>query len=119
MFRLAWYSDIPDPDNFFYPLVFSQSKINRTSYRNPQVDQLLEEARSRTDYQQRIRIYQDIEKLVLEDAPWISLHHSAFEYLYQPYVQGIQTNALGVHYIPMKKVWLETPKDQRMMTREK
>src|SRR5262249_39070398 len=67
MFRLAWYSDIPDPDNFFYPLVFSQSKINRTSYRNPQVDQLLEEARSRTDYQQRIRIYQDIEKLVLED----------------------------------------------------
>src|SRR5215813_12184162 len=119
MFRLAWYSDIPDPDSFFYPLVFSQSKINRTSYRNPQVDRLLEEARSRTDYQQRIRLYQDIEKLVLDDAPWISQHHSMFEYLYQPYVQGIQTNALGVHYIPMKKVWLERPKDQKMIPKEK
>jgi len=119
MFRLAWYSDIPDPDNFFYPLLFSQSKINRTSYRNAEVDRLLEEARSRTDYQQRIRLYQDIEQLVLDDAPWISQHHSAFEYLYQPYVQGITTNALGAHYILMKKVWLETPKDQRIITREK
>src|SRR5712691_729925 len=119
MFRLAWYSDIPDPDNFFYPLLFSQSKINRTFYRNLLVDQLLKEARSKTDYQQRIRLYQVIEQLVLDDAPWISQHHSAFEYLYQPYVQGIETNALGAHYILMKKVWLERPKDQKMITREK
>jgi peptide/nickel transport system substrate-binding protein/oligopeptide transport system substrate-binding protein len=119
MFRLAWYSDIPDPDNFFYPLLFSQSKINRTSYRNPEVDRLLEEARGRADYQQRIRLYRDIEQLVLDDAPWISQHHSAFEYLYQPYVQGIETNALGAHYILMKKVWLERLKDQKMSTREK
>jgi peptide/nickel transport system substrate-binding protein/oligopeptide transport system substrate-binding protein len=103
MFRLAWYSDIPDPDNFFYPLLFSQSKINRTSYRNPQVDQLLEEARSRTDYQRRIRLYQAIEQLVLEYAPWVSQHHSAFEYLYKPSVQGIETNPLGAHYILMKR----------------
>jgi oligopeptide transport system substrate-binding protein len=80
---------------------------------------LLEEARSKTDYQQRIRIYREIERLVLDDAPWISQHHSAFAYLYQPYVQGIEVNALGAHYIPMKKVWLETPKDHRMSTREK
>src|SRR5215471_19228454 len=119
MFRLAWYSDIPDPDNFFYPLLFSQSKLNRTLYQNPQVDRLLEEARSKTDYQQRIRLYRQIEQLVLDDAPWISQHHSAFEYLYQPYVQGIEINALGAHYIPMKKVWLERPKDQRTITKEK
>ena len=119
MFRLAWYSDIPDPDNFFYPLLFSQSKINRTLYRNPQVDRLLEEARSRTDYQQRIRLYRAIEHLVLDDAPWVSQHHSAFEYLYQPYVQGIETNALGAHYILMKKVWLERPQDQKMIAGEK
>ena len=119
MFRLAWYSDIPDPDNFFYPLLFSQSKLNRTLYQNPQVDRLLEEARSKTDYQQRIRLYRQIEQLVLDDAPWISQHHSAFEYLYQPYVQGIKINALGAHYIPMKKVWLEKPKDQKMIPKEK
>ena len=111
MFRLAWYSDIPDPDNFFYPLLFSQSKLNCTFYRNPQVDQLLEEARHSTNYQQRMWIYREIEQLVLDDAPWISQHHKKFEYLYQPYVQGIKANALGAHYISMKKLWLERSKD--------
>src|SRR5262252_8134332 len=119
MFRLAWYSDIPDPDNFFYPLLFSQSKLNCTFYRNPQVDQLLEEARHNTNYQQRMWIYREIEQLVLDDAPWISQHHKKFEYLYQPYVQGIKANALGAHYIAMKKLWLERPKDQRTITKEK
>lgn len=118
MFRLAWYSDIPDPDNFFYPLLFSQSKMNRTFYQNPHIDQLLEKARRETSYQERIGLYRQIEKLALRDAPWIGQHHRVFEYLYQPYVQGIEINALGAHYIPMKKMWLEKAKAQRL-TREK
>ena len=48
MFRLAKRAAIPDPDNFLFPLLFSQSKINRTFYRNPWVDQLLEQARRET-----------------------------------------------------------------------
>jgi len=56
-------------------------------------------------------IYREIEQLVLDDAPWISQHHKKFEYLYQPYVQGIKANALGAHYISMKKLWLERSKD--------
>jgi hypothetical protein len=42
------------------------------------------------------------------------------EYLFQPYVQGIELNALGSRYMPMKKIWLDatsrvslsTPKPQ-------
>ncbi len=107
MFRLGWHSDIPDPDNFFFPLLFSRSKTNRTLYHNTQVDQLLEQARRETDYPRRIAIYREVEKLVLRDAPWISQHHGVFEYLYQPYVQGVEINALGAHYIAMKKLWLQ------------
>ena len=107
MFRLGWHSDIPDPDNFFFPLLFSRSKTNRTRYHNAQVDQLLEQARRETDYPRRIAIYREVETLVLHDAPWISQHHGVFEYLYQPYVQGVEINALGAHYIPMKKLWLQ------------
>jgi peptide/nickel transport system substrate-binding protein/oligopeptide transport system substrate-binding protein len=109
MFRLAWYSDIPDPDNFLYPLLHSQSKTNRTFYRNARVDQLLEEARSETDYLQRIQLYRQVEQIVLQDAPWINQHHRVFEYLYQPYVRGVETSPLGAHYIPMKKIWLKLP----------
>jgi oligopeptide transport system substrate-binding protein len=45
MFRLVRYADIPDPDNFLFPMLHSTSPTNYTFYRNPQVDQFLEQAR--------------------------------------------------------------------------
>jgi peptide/nickel transport system substrate-binding protein/oligopeptide transport system substrate-binding protein len=113
MFRLGWHSDIPDPDNFFFPLLFSQSKTNRTLYHNPEVDRLLEAARRETDYARRIELYREAETLVQHDAPWISQHHRVFHYLYQPSVQGVEITALGAHYIPMKKLWLKKSVEQR------
>ncbi|MDH3598088.1 MAG: ABC transporter substrate-binding protein [Candidatus Tectomicrobia bacterium] len=106
MFRLGWHSDIPDPDNFFFPLLYSQSRTNRTFYHNPQLDPMLEAARRETDYLQRIKLYRDIERRALKDANWISQHHRVFESLYQPYVRGVEINSLGAQYIPMKKIWL-------------
>jgi peptide/nickel transport system substrate-binding protein/oligopeptide transport system substrate-binding protein len=106
MFRLARHSDIADPDNLLHPLLSSQSKTNRTLYRNPQVDQLLEEARRASDYKQRIALYREIEAMAQRDAPWIVQHHQVFEQLYQPYVRGVEVSVMGAHYIPMKKIWL-------------
>lgn len=112
MFRLGWHSDIPDPDHFFFPLLFSASKTNRGAYQNPQLDRLITEARRETKYLRRIALYRDIEQLAITDAPWINQHHRVFEYLYQPYVQGVESSALGAQYIPMKKVWLQKPAAQ-------
>ena len=75
MFRLVWYADIPDPDNFLSPLLHSTSPTNRTFYRNPLVDQLLEQARKAFDEVQRIALYREVERLVMDDAPWITQHH--------------------------------------------
>jgi hypothetical protein len=45
------------------------------------------------------------------DAPGVNLMYYTGEYLFQPYVQGIELNALGGQYIPMKKIWLDaTPR---------
>ncbi len=113
MFRLAWHSDIPDPDNVFFPLLFSQSRLNRTFYHNADIDKVIEQARGQRDYMQRIQLYRAAERRVLDDANWISQHHRVFENLYQPYVRGIEVNAAGVQYIPMKKVWLQRADNQR------
>jgi peptide/nickel transport system substrate-binding protein/oligopeptide transport system substrate-binding protein len=107
MFRLAWYADIPDPDNFLPPLLYSTSPTNRTFYQNPVVDQLLEQARHELDYARRIAIYHEVDRMVMDDAPWILQHHSVTHYLYQPYVQDVQINYLGKHEIPLKKVWFQ------------
>lgn len=108
MFRLAWYADIPDPDDFLTPLLHSASPRNVTFYRNPQVDRLLERAREQLDYAQRIKLYREAERIVMEDAPWITQHNHVFEYLYQPYVQGVEVSLLGDRWIPMNKIWLKS-----------
>jgi peptide/nickel transport system substrate-binding protein/oligopeptide transport system substrate-binding protein len=107
MFRLAWYADIPDPENMLSPLLHSASPTNHTFYRNPAVDQLLEQARKAFDEVQRITLYREVERLVLDDAPWITQHHSVVHYLYQPYVQGVEFSALGSRAVPLKKIWFK------------
>jgi peptide/nickel transport system substrate-binding protein/oligopeptide transport system substrate-binding protein len=107
MFRLAWHADIPDPDNMLSPLLHSTRPTNRTFYGNPRVDQLLEQARQELGEAQRIALYREVERMVIDDAPWIPQHHSVLEYLYQPYVQGVEVNLLGHRTIPMKKIWLK------------
>ncbi len=117
MFRVAWYADIPDPDNFFFPLIHSAGQSNYIFYRNPRVDRLLEEARGETDYAQRVKLYREAERMVMDDAPWITQHNHIFEYLYQPYVQGVEVSLLGDRWIPMNKIWLKrTPVDHSTRT---
>jgi ABC-type transport system substrate-binding protein len=107
MFRLARFADVPDPDNFLAPMLHSTGSSNYTRYRNPLVDQLLEQARKAFDEARRIALYREVERLVLDDAPWIAQHYGAAEYLYQPYVQGVEVSLLGNRAIPLKKIWLE------------
>jgi len=107
LFRLVWYADIPDPDNMLSPLLHSTSPTNRTFYRNPRVDQLLEQARKEVDEAQRMTLYREVERLAMDDAPWIAQNYYVSEYLYQPYVQGVEFSLLGDRTIPMKKIWFK------------
>jgi peptide/nickel transport system substrate-binding protein len=107
MFRLARHADIPDPDNFLFPMLHSASPTNYTFYRNPRVDSLLEQARKELDYAQRSALYHEIQRIAVADAVLIPQHHSILDYLYQPYVQGVEVSLLGKRFIPLKKIWLK------------
>ena len=107
MFRYAWYADFPDPDNFLGILFHSKSKYNYMAYHNPEVDSLLDRARVERDYLKRMEMYRKIEGIVLEDAPIVPMVHHLFQQAYQPYIRGVEVNALGGPYIPMKKIWLK------------
>jgi ABC-type transport system substrate-binding protein len=73
MFRLAWGADYPDPQNFLDILFHSHSQGNNTNYNSPEVDALLEQARVERDPGARVELYQQIEQMILEDAPWVLL----------------------------------------------
>ena len=81
MFDIGWIADYPDPQNFLDILFHSESSNNHTNYSNPEVDALLEQARTETNEPERIRIYQQVEQQIIDDAPWIPLWYSGEQYV--------------------------------------
>ena len=87
MFDIGWIADYPDPENFLDILFYGDSSNNHTNYSNPQVDALLEQARVETDQALRYQLYNQVEQMVLDDAPWVPLWYSGERYLLvKPYV---------------------------------
>ena len=108
MFKVGWGADYPDPENFLDILFHSESENNHASYNNPQVDALLEQARIEMDQAKRFEMYNRIEQMIIDDAPWIPLWNSGTESyaLVKPYVKGFYMTPMSIpvhRYIYMDK----------------
>ena len=71
MFSLGWVADYPDPENFLDLLFRTGSQNNNTNYSNPEVDRLLAEAATELNRERRFTIYNQVEQMILDDAPWV------------------------------------------------
>ena len=107
IYRYVWIADMPDPDNFLFPLFASDSPANFTRFRNDQIDQMLVEARGIVDPVRRAEMYQQIEKRILQTCPIIPLLYLSIDRVYQPEVQGVQISALGADTMLMHRIWLK------------
>lgn len=97
MFQIGWIADYPDPENFLDILFHSESSNNHTRYSNPQVDRLLEQARTETNQSVRYDLYKQAEATIVDEAPWIPLWHSGEQYvLIKPYVKDYYLTQLIV-----------------------
>jgi ABC-type transport system substrate-binding protein len=97
MFTVAWGADYPDPENFLDILFYSGSDNNQTNYSNPEVDRLLEQARVEGDQTTRFELYNRIEQMILDDAPWVPLWNSGETYaLIKPDVKGYYLTAMTI-----------------------
>jgi peptide/nickel transport system substrate-binding protein len=81
-----------DPDNFYALVIRSGGDINTTGYSNPEVDQLIDEARTETDEQTRFDLYKQIRQIVFDDAPIVFAHYETINYLMQKDVVGSTVN---------------------------
>jgi oligopeptide transport system substrate-binding protein len=106
IFRYGWAADLPDPDNFLRTVFHSRGTTNLTRYRNERVDRLLDLARSDLDDRRRATLYQEAERLIMEDAPVFPFNFDMYERVFQRDVQNVEISALGDPYIPMRKIWL-------------
>jgi peptide/nickel transport system substrate-binding protein len=70
----TFWSPRPDPHIRFYNLFHSKGFDNTTGYSNPDVDRLLAEAASTYDLNARKALYHKLERIIVDDAPYVFLH---------------------------------------------
>ncbi len=85
---IGTWSGRPDPDGNVYNYCHSSGGLNRGSYKNTEVDRLLEQTRAVSDTGERKRLYTQVSKLVTDDAPHVFIRHAAEIKVWQPAVEG-------------------------------
>lgn len=66
-FALAWGGTV-DPDQRFAEVFASDGGNNENGYANPDVDQLIDEARSTVDLDERAALYEEIQRIITMDS---------------------------------------------------
>jgi ABC-type transport system substrate-binding protein len=97
---------MPDPEDMIRPLFSLQSESNMFGYDNPSVADLLHASESEKSWSRRIRIFQQIEKILLDDVPVIPIYSRQNRVALQPYVRGVAVPRLGMYYLDARKIWL-------------
>ena len=94
-----------DPDDFFYAQHKTGEVFNFTGYSNPTVDELLDEGRVTQDDERRREIYAEINRQIVDDAPYIYLYNPLNINAYHTYVQGYE--ARPDQAIRFTETWLD------------
>ena len=101
MFILGWSSSA-DSDSAMYALFHSKNlggAGNRTFYKNPKVDELLDKARESTVPEERIKYYKEIQDIIQEDLPMFALVYPDEITGMQKNIEGFVFHPEGTHYL--------------------
>jgi peptide/nickel transport system substrate-binding protein len=100
MAMLGWTGDNGDPDNFLYTHFHSANAdpevgLNRAVYKNPEIDNLLEEAQSTVDENVRRDTYYRAQEILVQDAPWVAIAYVKPPIGLQKQVRGFVPNPVS------------------------
>lgn len=97
--RASWGADYFDPENFmalFYSKNTTPRGPNRVGYSNPLIDKMYEDALLITDFNERQKIYDEMQKIVIDDAVWLYLYYNQKIYLLQKNIEGFFLDGLNI-----------------------
>lgn len=103
----SWIGDYNDPLTFL-GMWTSDSTNNRAKWCNPQYDKLMADASKTSEQDLRFDLFQDAEKLLMEQSPIIPLYYYTSMALISPQLKGWYPNTLDHH--PYKYMSLEDEK---------
>jgi peptide/nickel transport system substrate-binding protein len=82
------WNGLIDADQYYYLQHHTGLVFNFTGYSNPEFDKLVEEGRAISDFDKRYEIYQQADKILVDDAPYIYMYNKKEIRAYAPYVKG-------------------------------
>jgi oligopeptide transport system substrate-binding protein len=97
LFRASWLADYPDAESYltvFYSK--NPSPPNYTRFNNAKFDELYEKSLAATDPKQIATLYDDMEKILIEEAPVVFLFYDESSAFARTNIRGIQNNAMGL-----------------------
>jgi oligopeptide transport system substrate-binding protein len=90
IFLSGWLADYPDPDSFL-----RASPVRRqTRWQNEAYDRLVEEARRVTDQGERMKLYRQADRILVEEAAIMPLIYGRLNMLVKPWVRKYPTSAM-------------------------
>ena len=89
LFCLGWAACYPDPDSFLRAC----PHLYQTGWRNERFDRLLERARRVTDASERMKLYQGVDRILMEDAAVMPLTYERRHRLVKPWVKRFPSSA--------------------------
>ena len=98
LYSLRWIGGNEDPDIFehvFHSASIPPKRANRSYYSNPRVDALIEQARREIDQQKRKALYDEIQRIVAEELPYINLWYLDNVLVHSQRVRNLQVSARG------------------------
>lgn len=81
--------DLADPDPQMYANFHTGSPVNLANYSNPEIDRLLEAARSSADQEQRVQDYCRIAQILNTEVPWFWTLDNHYFSISKPQLKGI------------------------------
>jgi oligopeptide transport system substrate-binding protein len=100
LFYNGWYHDYLDPDNFLRVCI----KTELPQWQDQRYDDLLQKAQQTTNQTDRIRLYQEADRLLIEEAIVMPLTYFTAHVLVKPWVK---LPSWGVGYWHLKDVIIE------------
>ncbi len=89
-YLLGWYPDYLDPDDYLTPFLDSNANgWSGTGFANETVNKLLEKAQTIVDQQERAKIYEEVQKILAEQVPYVPLFQGKLFIVTRSDIEGI------------------------------
>lgn len=96
-FRGSWIADYPDAENYL-GVFYSKNPAppNYTRYHNSSFDQLYERSLIEENDSIKLQLYQEMDRMIIEDAPMVPLWYDEVIRLVSPKIKNFKANGLNL-----------------------